>query len=153
MRSKVNKASCIRIRTILLYNINLLHNNQIMASKESSGSILDSFFSKSKVQLSFSTQEIPLVDFSNRLVSSQDENTEISFATKISTVVETSNLSNLNNVLENNLEIENLQEMFGGSHVLLNTDNPTVVVAIDEISRIMLIGSKSTYFKMRCVML
>ena len=56
--------------------------------------------------MSFNIKEIPLVDFSNRLISSQDENIEISSTTKISTVVERSNLSNLNNVQENNLEDE-----------------------------------------------
>ena len=41
------------------------------------------FFSKLKIQVSsLSTQEIPLVDFSNRLIASQDENTGISSATK-----------------------------------------------------------------------
>ena len=46
--------------------------------------------------------------FTNRLISSLDENTEISSTTKISTVVERLNLSNLNNVLGNNLEDEKL---------------------------------------------
>ena len=83
-----------------------------MVSKRSGGSILD-FFSKSKVQaLSISTQEFPLVYFSNRLISSQDESTEVSSATKIFTVIETSNLLNLNNVLENNIEHKNRDEIF-----------------------------------------
>ena len=112
------------IRTILLYTINLLHNNLFMASKRSGGSILG-FFSKSKVQVSsLSTQEIPLVDFSSRLISSHDK---ISSAPKISTVVETSYLSNLNNLSQG--------EIFDSSNVSLTTDSPTVVVAaIDEFS-------------------
>ena len=69
------------------------------------------FFSKKKVKSSsvscLSTQEIPLVDSINRLIiSSQDENTEIFSATKISPVVERSNLLNFNHVQENNLENE-----------------------------------------------
>ena len=93
-----------------------------MASKRSVGSIRD-FFSKSKVQVSsLSTQEIPLVDFSYRLISSLDECTKLSSATKFSTIVGT---SNLNNVLENNLEDENQDEVFDSSHVSFNTDKPT----------------------------
>ena len=78
MRLKGNKTNCIR--AILFYNINFLHNNQFMVSKRVGESILDSF-SKSKVQVSsLSTQEIPLVDFSDRLINAQDEATEISSA-------------------------------------------------------------------------
>jgi hypothetical protein len=40
---------------------------------------------------SLSTEEISLVDFTDLLTSSRDENTEISSVTKISPLVETSN--------------------------------------------------------------
>ncbi|CAF1549031.1 unnamed protein product, partial [Didymodactylos carnosus] len=95
------------------------------------------FFKKSKAQASsLSTQEIPLVDFSNLPSSSQDENNEISSATKISTLVETSNLSNLNNVLENNLEHENQDEIFYSKCDLscCNSSNPYHPVTEDELA-------------------
>jgi hypothetical protein len=64
MRSKCNKTSYIR--TLLFYNINILDNNQFMASKRSTGSILDFFSKKSKAQGSpLSTEEIPLVDIAD----------------------------------------------------------------------------------------
>ncbi len=56
-----------------------------MASKRSTGSILDFFSRKSKAQgSSLSTEEIPLVDITDLRTGSRDENTKISFATKIS---------------------------------------------------------------------
>ncbi|CAF1413550.1 unnamed protein product, partial [Didymodactylos carnosus] len=67
---------------------------------------------------------------------SQDENNEISSATKISTLVETSNLSNLNNVLENNLEHENQDEIFYSKCDLscCNSSNPYHPVTEDELA-------------------
>ncbi len=56
-----------------------------MASKRSTGSILDFFSEKSKAQgSSLSTEEIPLLDITDLRTGSRDENTEISSATKIS---------------------------------------------------------------------
>ncbi|CAF2490996.1 unnamed protein product [Rotaria sp. Silwood2] len=96
-----------------------------MTSKRSTGSILDVFFFKSKSQASsLSTEEMSLVDFADLPTSSRDENTEISSATKISPFIQTSNLSNLNNVSKNDLELENQDDIFDNSNVSSNMDNP-----------------------------
>ena len=93
------------------------------------------FVSKLKVEVSFlSTQEISLVDFSNHVISSEDE---ILFATKISTVVETSNLSNLDHGLENNLENESEDEIFDDSNklnteLLLSSTNLVASCSLDQ---------------------
>ncbi len=51
------------------------------------------------------------------------------------------------------LNMKNQDEIFDSSNISSNTDNPMIVVATDEFSRIMFIGLKSTYFKMLFVML
>ena len=84
-----------------------------MVSKRSAGSIPVFFSKKWKAHASsLSTAEIPLVDCTDLPTSSRDENTEISSATKISPLVETLNLSNLNNVSQNDRDDENQDEYF-----------------------------------------
>ncbi|CAF0953813.1 unnamed protein product [Adineta steineri] len=124
--ARSSRPSSWRLHTDTIYTGGYSHdNNQRMASKRSSGSILDFFSKKSKAQAPvLSTEEIPLVDFTILPTSSRGENTEISSATKIYPLIETSNLTNLNNVSENDLEHESQDEVFDTSNISSNTDNP-----------------------------
>ncbi len=73
---------------------------------------------RSKAQSSpFLTYKILLLDVTDSLTSSRDEISRISSANQTSPLVETSNLSNLNNVSENDFEHRNQDEIFNSFNV------------------------------------